>query len=267
MCLIASPPSKSLIDRNVFVTVAFVSSVDEIYKMRLRQEEELIALFFKAGKDDPLILKCSECNIVSQQIRAARGSGLVKKEAVNKALHLIQEIQAQERALEYDPSLARVNEITTLYEKAAQQFDIAGDKRRNEVEEHKMKFLALPKVASIRKGTPQKPKAEPKREPEILETSVEYLDDRVIERLDSDEASQNWAAFGDIHDGKDDNFDESVGNILLEARQDFGDFNVGDEVDTDLDRDGANDGDSFVFAEFDAMMSAAERELDEIRKM
>ena len=253
---------------NVCIAVAFVSSVDDIGKMRYCQEDERIALFFKASKEDPLIFKCQESNIVSQQIRAARGSGLVKKEAIHKALHLIQEIQAQERALEYEPSLARVNEITRLYEKAVQQFLIAGDKRHEEVEEHKMHFLALPKVASIRKGTPQKPKATPKREPEILEASVEYSDERVIQRLDSDEASQNWADFGLSQKGEDKKFDESVEHILMEARQDFGDFNVRDEVDTDcLDREATNDEDSFAFAEFDAMISAAERELDEIRKM
>ena len=138
--------------------IAFISSVDDIYKMRLRQEE-LIALFFKSGKDDPFIFKCSDYKIVSQQIRAARGSGLVKKEAIHKALHLIQEIQAKERALEYDPSLVRVNEISALYDKAAQQFVIAGDERSKEILEHKQRFLELPQVASIQKGTPQKPKA------------------------------------------------------------------------------------------------------------
>jgi len=240
--------------------------------MRLRQEEELMAIFFKSGKNDPFIFKSRGSSIISQQIRAARGSGSAKKEAINKALHLIQEIQAHERALEYEPSLQRVNEITALYDKAVQQFVIADDKRHEEVLEHKNKFLALPKVSSIRKGTPQKPKAEPKREPEILESSVEYLNDDSIHCSDSDDASQNWAVFGDMDSQeaagqhqKESN--ESVDDMLFEARQDFDAFNLGSDVGSDLDRDGVMNGGSFAFAEFDAMMDAAERELDEIRKM
>lgn len=254
--------------------VAFVSSVDEIYKMRLTPEG-MIALFFKTGKDDPFILKCRESEIVSQQIRSARGSGLVQKEAIHKALHLIQEIQAQERALEYQPSLERVNEISALYEKAAQQFVIGGDARSKEILEHKQKFLELPKVASIRKGTPQKPKAVPRKEPEILETSVEYSGDGILHQIESDDAfEKSWADFGKFDSqAKGDEYEvskhQNVDDMLFEARQDFDAFNLGNEAlgHGGTDRDGDENGDSFAFAEFDAMMEAAERELDEIRKM
>lgn len=253
-----------------YIIVAFVSSVDEICKMRLRQEE-LIALFFKAGRDDPFILKCHESEIVSQQIRASRGSGLVKKEAIHKALHLIQEIQAQERALEYQPSLERVDEISALYDKAAQQFVIAGDDRSTEILEHKQRFLNLPKVSSIQKGTPQKPKALPKREPEILETFLEFSGDDAIHQVDSDEVFEGWADFKFFESQSKgvEHKQQNVDDMLFEARQDFDAFNLGNELDrsSGIDRDGDMNRDSFAFAEFDAMMEAAERELDEIRKM
>lgn len=255
-----------------------MSSVDEICKMRVRHEEQLVAIFFKPGKDDPLILNCCESSLVSQEIRAARGSNLVKKEAINKALHLIQEIQAQERALEYQPSLQRVNEIVSLYEKATQQFVIAGDPRHEEVEEHKMKFLKLPKVASIRKGVSPQSTVEPKREPEILESSMDDLADDMIHQIDSDhdDASQNWADFGNMESQEvpeasrrnDEATRESVDNMIFEARQDFDAFNLGKQLDLEVGREGVtSDGESSAFAEFEAMMDAAERELDEIRKM
>lgn len=253
--------------------VAFISSVDEIYKMRLRQDE-LIALFFKTGKEDPLILKCRACEIVSQQIRAARGSGLVKKEAIHKALHLIQEIQAKERALEYEPSLARVNEISALYDKAAEQFVIGGDARSKEILVHKQRFLELPKVASIQKGTPQKPKAFRKREPEILETSIEYIENDAIRQVDSDDLFGGWADFEKFEiqtkgDETNKSKEQNVDDTLFEARQDSDTFKLGNDLGSrDKDRDnGDTNGDSFAFAEFDAMMEAAERELDEIRNM
>lgn len=233
--------------------------------MRYRQEEDLIAVFFASGENDPYIFKCRESAVVSQQIRAARGSGLAKKEAINKALHLIQEIQAKERAVEYDPTLKRVNEIDALYDKAVQQFLIADDARHEEVTEHKMAFLALPKVASIRKGTPQKPKEQLQREPEILET---FMNDE----NDSDEASQNWANFGDkdcqVLGSEKKESNETVDDMLFEARQDFDAFNLGNDLDENTDRDGVNNGElPAAFAEFDAMLAAAERELDEIRKI
>lgn len=258
----------------LFKTVAFVSSVDSIYKMRLRKEEQLIALFFKLGKNDPLILNCNECAIVSQQIRAGRGRGLVKKEAVNKALHLIQEIQAQERALEYQPSQQRVDEIFSLYDRAAEQFELAGEySRQEEVEEHKMKFLAQPNVTSIMSGTPiEQANAEPKRGVEILETSVGGLGDDVIL---SDDEPQNWADFehgGDeVSASKYDIVDESIDDMISETRQDFDAFNIGYEIDSEMNRDGAGSpvvGEGSAFAmQFEAAMTAAERELDEIRKM
>lgn len=244
--------------------VAFISGVDTIQKMRAQNGEGLIALFFKSSPDDPLILKCREYSLVSQQIRDAKGTRLVKKEAINKALHTIQEIMAQESALQLEPTVERISEVTSLYEKAAQQFVLAGDKRYKEVEEHKRKFLEQPHVVSLLEGSPQKPKAEPRREPEILESYD----------TENDDASENWADFSNMDDQEGEHkqsLNTGVVDDIFEYRQDFDAFNLGNEheLDQELDRDGAtNDGEnSFVFAEFDAMLEAAERELDEIRKM
>lgn len=259
------------------ITVAFVSSVDDLYKMALRQQE-LIALFFKSAPNDPMIYKCRESNDVSQLIRASKGSGMVRREATHKALHLIQEIQAQERALVYQPSWERVNEITTLYEMAAQQFVIAEDARHKEVVEHKMRFLALPLVINILNGTFHGPTAQPKREPEILEGSSKEYDGYAIYRRDSDEISAISGSWEELGKREDTAFNASVDDILFEARQDFEhltvsegnhDFFARDGVAdgaTSGVTDGATDGD-ILFADLDAMMNAADKELEEILRM
>jgi hypothetical protein len=246
--------------------------------MRLRQKDGLIALYFKTAPDDPMIYKCSESKVVSQLIRSSKGSGMVRREAIHRALHLVQEIQAQERALEYQPSRKRVNEIENLYEKAAQQFFIAEDDRHEEVVEHKLRFLALPLVVSIMNGTCRASEAQPKREPEILEGSSEELDSQAINRMDSDDISAlsgSWEQLGKHQE--DQAFDESVDDLLFEARQDFEHLHVneGDRNGDFFDRDRVAEGVTseitddeirveISFADLDAMMKAADDELEEI---
>ena len=110
-----------------------------------------------------------------------------------------------------------------------------------------------------------------KREPEILETSVEHMQN-AIHQVDSDDVFGGWADFEKFESqakgGEANMFEQqNVDDALFEARQDFDAFNLGNELGCDKDREGGNNGDSFAFAEFDAMMEAAERELDEIRNM
>lgn len=237
----------------------------------------MIALYFRTGHDDPMIYNCEESSLFSQLIRSTKGSGMVQREAIHKALHLIQEIQAHERALEYQPSIGRVNEITSLYEKAAKQFQIADDSRYEEVLEHKERFLALPLVVNIVKGRMQKPKATPKREPEILETSVDEfdvdweddLDDRLMERLNSNATSGisgSWEyQLSDTNELDDDAFNTSVDEILFEARQDFEQLDISEDRNDDCTPD--DDEESDLNRTFEAMMIAADKELEEIRKM
>lgn len=262
----------------MLITVAFVSSVDELYKMTLRQQE-VIALFFKSVPDDPMIYNCRESNVISQLIRASKGSGMVRREAIHKALHLIQEIQAQERALVYKPSRERVNEITTLYDTAAQQFIIAEDARHKEVVEHKMRFLALPLVKNILNGTFQEPTAQLKREPEILEGSSKEYDGNGIYAMDSDEISAISYSWEALEKREDTAFNASVDDILFEARQDFEHLivsennhdlfaldGIADGETSGVILDGATDGD-FLFADLDAMINAASKKLEEILRM
>lgn len=247
--------------------------------MRLRKEQEMIALFFKSDKEDPLILSCRDCLLISQQIRDVKGQGLVKKETVNKALHLIQSIQAHESALDYQPSLERVNEISSLYDQAAEQFEMAGEQsRRDEVMAHKMKFLSKANVESIISGThAQNPQVETKREPEVFESSVAFSDDENVGSVESDDDDEpeDWADFGEMLEGRQDTRQVRVDNMLDEARQEFDTFNLGDEINMNMDVD--QDGvapvtpdfveDGTAFKEFEAIMNIADRELDEIRMM
>jgi hypothetical protein len=107
------------------------------------------------------------------------------------------------------------------------------------------------------------------------------LDSEAINRIDSDDISAlsgSWEQLGKHQ--KDKAFDESVDDILFEARQDFEHLHVneGDRTGDFFDRDRAaagitneitdeETGGEISFADLDAMMKAADHELEEILKM
>ena len=273
--------------------VVYAAMVDDLFKMRLRRKE-MIALFFKVGLQDPLVYACVESAQISDQIRAVKGSGLEQREAIHRALHLIQQIQAQERALVYQPSVLRVHTTKTLYEEAAQQFQKAGDAREGEVLTHMQHFMALPLVVSLLDGSfepdgyeakrktedgsfdPDGYEAKRKTEPEIFENSITQLEDDEISALsepwtfdheeEDEKESQSWACF-DKEEERGEKIaekplDESTDEI--EAREDFETSNVKGKniVRRDSGRVDSTDGEEW--ANLDVVGSSSRANLYEI---
>jgi hypothetical protein len=241
-------------------TVTFAISIELMAKLKFRRQES-ISLFFKPAPDDPLILMCHDSAAAVHQIQSVLKSHGVKgkhtnaatQKAIHDALQLVQEIQAKERALEYQPSVERVNEIMDLYRQAAERFEVAGDIRHEEVVTHMRKFLAVPLTASILDGSykpEEKPEAAVEKKPDGPVPEGEVLE-RTPEQLDADDDS----ADGD--DETDDAFVKSIDSVLQEAQQDMEKFNAGDVPDDDPDfNDGLDD--------LDAMLADADAELADL---
>lgn len=259
-------------------TVTFSVPIDMMAKLKFRREES-ISLFFKPAPDDPLILMCPDSADAVHQIQSVLKAHGVKgkhtnaatQRAIHEALQIVQDIQAKERALEYQPSTERVNEIMDLYRQAAERFEVAGDVRHEEVVMHLRKFLALPLTASILDGSfkPEKPEGKPATEPgsvpegEVLERSEHQLDsiDDDVEGAKASEKSDDKA------------FSDNIDNVLKEAKADLENLKIDDDLDgilnhgdTDGNLDGgwgATEGDDDL-ADLDAMLADADKELADL---
>lgn len=254
-------------------TVTFAISIELMAKLKFRRQES-ISLFFKPAPDDPLIFMCPDSAAAVQQIQSVLKAHGVKgkhtnattHKAIQEALVLVQEIQAKERALEYQPSAERVSEIMDLYRQAAERFEVAGDARHEEVVTHMRKFLDMPLTVSILDGSykPEEPKEEKKPDGPVPEGEVL---ERTQEQLEADD--DDFVAKADEKDDAD--FEKNIDSVLEEAKKDLEKINDGlddgnlDVVDGDLDIDGDGDldgdGDNDGFDDLDAMLAAADAEL------
>jgi len=237
-------------------TVTFAISIELMAKLKFRRQES-ISLFFKPAPDDPLIFMCPDSAAAVHQIQTVLKSLGVKgkhtnaatQKTIHEALQVVQEIQAKERALEYQPSTQRVDEIMDLYRQSAELFEAAGDVRHQEVMIHMKKFLALPLTTSILDGS-YKPEVKPKKpsnnegaipEGEVLERTKEQLE------ADDDEDSK-------MNEKVDDVFEQTIDTVLKEAKSDYEELNDGLE---DLDGSGEDE----QLSEFNAMLAAADKDL------
>lgn len=238
-------------------TVTFAISIELMAKLKFRRQES-ISLFFKPAPDDPLIFMCPDSAAAVHQIQnvlkdhgvKGKHTNAATQKTIHEALQAVQEIQAKERALEYQPSTERVNEIMDLYRQAAELFESAGDVRHEEVVLHMKKFLALPLTASILDGS-YKPEEKPEKVPskdgpvpegEVLERTKEQLEDEEEEE--------------DLSKSTDDVFEKNIDNVLNEAKTELDELNDGLGDIDDGDDDDLND--------LDAMLAAADKDLADI---
>jgi DNA polymerase/3'-5' exonuclease PolX len=241
--------------------VTFAISIDLLAKLKFRREES-ISLFFKPAPDDPLIFMCPDSAAAVHQIQTVlkahgvRGkhTNAATQKAIHEALQLVQEIQAKERALEYQPSVERVNEIMDLYRQAAERFEVAGDIRHEEVVMHMRKFLAMPQTASILDGSYQ-PEKPPEKETMTEDGTVP--EGEVLERTEEQLEADDDASVGG-HKADDDDFTKNIESVLNEAKTDLQKLNDG--LDEDLDGI-ADDG---GLDDLDAMLNAADKELEDL---
>jgi hypothetical protein len=245
-------------------TVTFAIPIELLAKLKFRRQES-ISLFFKPAPDDPLIFMCPDSAAAVKQIQTVlkshgvkgRHSNSATQKAIHQALQLVQEIQAKERALEYQPSAERVSEIMDLYRQAAERFESAGDVRHEEVLNHLRLFLALPLTASILDGSfkPETSEAKEEKLPNQPVPEGEVLE-RTQEQLEADDDS-----FCRAERHADDEFTKAIDDVLEEAKQDLEqisdgfDGNIGDATG-----DGANDG----MDDLSAMLAAADADLADL---
>lgn len=241
-------------------TVTFAISIELMAKLKFRRQES-ISLFFKPAPDDPLIFMCPDSAAAVHQIQNVLKNHGVKgkhtnaatQKAIHEALQLVQEIQAKERALEYQPSVERVDEIMDLYRQAAERFEVAGDVRHEEVVTHMRKFLAQPLTTSILDGsyTPEEPKEEAEKEPEGPVPEGEVLE-RTKDQLEADDDSVDGG-----NKGQEDDFEKNIDSIVKEAKADL------DEINDGLGDEGSDDGIEGL-DDLDAMLASADAELADL---
>jgi hypothetical protein len=256
-------------------SVVFCIKIDLMSKLKFRRQES-ISLFFKNAPEDPLIYMCPDSGDAVHQIQSVlkrkgvRGkhTNAAAYRAINEALEMVQAIQVKETALQYDPTIERVNEIMDLYRQTAEKFESAGDIRHEEVVTHMRKFLAKPTTISILDGSyaNSTPPPQPTATTELLVSENVINDVLKNEKLDDSEQpieSPRAAA-------EEKQFVENIDNLLKEVKSDL------HRDDDDDDDDYENDGTKPLSAEFttedidlmtadlDAMMKEADKELAEL---
>lgn len=254
--------------------ITFAIPIELMAKLKFRRQES-ISLFFKTAPNDPLIYMCPDSADAVHQIQAVlkrhgvkgKHTNAAAHRAIGEALQLVQEIQTKELALRHDPTVERVNEIMDLYRQAAERFEAAGDVRHEEVVTHMRKFLALPVTTSILDGSYKKAESPEKAkggspsdipEGEVLKPSSLLLNDG--EEDDSGTKSKD----------ADKDFEANMESIMKEAKEDLATFMNDEDDDAPMPKTTISSGGSAddivddAFADLDAMLSEADKELAEL---
>ncbi|KAL7537188.1 hypothetical protein ACHAXR_011730 [Thalassiosira sp. AJA248-18] len=275
-------------------TVTFAIEISRMAKLKFRREESL-SLFFKQASNDPLVYMCLDSAMAVQDIQnvlkrhgvKGKHTNAATQRAVQMALNLVALIQQKEKELIDSPTVDRVNEIMDLYRQAAEKFETAGDPRHAEVMAHMKRFLGQQFTTSILDGTfakmvkkpdatsDEKKSAAPVPQGEILEQPTYNLsndeddDDDVIP-----EAVKKDTPIKETPDELNDSTMQNMEDMMNEAVKDMSDLGMeDDEINNILtspprktsskETDDLTDHDD-TFAELDAMLSDADKELNEL---
>ncbi len=260
-------------------TVSFCIPISQLAKLKFRREES-ISLFFKPAADDPIIYMCVSSADAVKQIQAilkehgvkGKHTNTTMMKAVQVASEMLVDIKVKERVLTEDTHAVpeQVTEIMDLYRQAAEKFEMAGDKRHEEVMAQMREFLAQPHVSSILDGSirPQNQKVdleksavlEPVEDENDLDTSADITDDKKA---------------GSGGDGDDDDLNKAMKaaeDMLNSAHDELKDLGVGDDVD-EIDNFDSNaletkistsSSNKDVVSEFEDMLADADKELEEL---
>lgn len=216
-------------------TVTYIIPISLLAKLKFRRHESL-SLFFKQAQDDPYILMCTDSYDAVQQIQTmlqrygvkGKHTNSTTQRLIQEAMTIIYQVQQKEKALEDAPSKEAVEDIMSLYRQAAELFENANDPRHEEIMEHMREFLAKPFVSALLDSDKQN-------------TSTETTDE--TQRKETDILKDMLKDTDDIFDDNDD-------------------LNVDDL----LNSNGVTADDDGDMEDIDAMLSAADKELDEIMK-
>eukprot|EP00555_Chaetoceros_dichaeta_P007085 CAMPEP_0198259460 /NCGR_PEP_ID=MMETSP1447-20131203/8645_1 /TAXON_ID=420782 /ORGANISM="Chaetoceros dichaeta, Strain CCMP1751" /LENGTH=751 /DNA_ID=CAMNT_0043946851 /DNA_START=293 /DNA_END=2548 /DNA_ORIENTATION=+ len=282
-------------------TVTYAIPVSSLSKLKFRREES-ISLFFRQAPDDPAIYMCASSAEAVKELQGVlkkygvRGkhTNATMQRCVKSAIVMIDEIQAREIELEEagvsEGRRVMVEKIMDLYRQAAEQFELAGDVRHEEVMVHMHEFLAKPLVAEILDGQSVRGSGESKKEAEAeAEAEPEPVPDGEI--LESHETENDNDGSSQVEpDDEGDDVDESneqdsdefqramqaAESMLKDAHDDLKDLGIDDDlhVEEDIDDefglgglsvdDSIGDDGNDVVSEFEDMLKDADKELAEL---
>ena len=260
-------------------------------KLKFRREESL-SLFFKVANDDPLVYMCLDSalavkdiqNVLKQKGVKGKHTNAATQRAIQMALNLVALIQEKEKELLDQPTVDRVNEIMDLYRQAAEKFESAGDPRHEEVMAHMKRFLNQQFTTSILDGTfhneaatvsqsPASPVMEeranlPVPQGEVLE-QCEHLSNDDNDDDDDDILNQSGDSIAnEVMGSNNDTTLDNMEDMLAEAVKDMGDMGMEDdhinEILTSPPKKTTSDDHDDTFAELDAMLNDADKELNEL---
>lgn len=269
-------------------TVAYVIPVSSLAKLKFRRKES-ISLFFRQSPDDPAIYMCDTSADAVKELQGVlkkygvkgKHTNATMQRCVKSAIIMIDEIQAREVELEeageFENRRVMVEKIMNLYRQAAEQFELAGDLRHEEVMVHMHEFLAKPLVLVI---LDSKSKSDNNQKVGEIVPEGEILDPLEAEN-DKDGGGQESPTDGGdkVNAQESDDFHramQAAESMLKDAHDDLKDLgiddagnskeNLGDEFDIDnLDDDGmTGDDDNDVVTEFEDMLKDADKELAEL---
>ena len=216
-------------------TVSFCIPISHLSKLKFRREES-ISLFFKEAPDDPIIYMCHSSADAVNQIQAILKQHAVKgnptnttmTKAVQLAVEFLNDVKEKEIALVEDPRPERVTEIMDLYRQAAEQFEMAGDKRHEEAMSLMREFLAQPHVSGILDGSIN-PKQNEMEASAILEPVTDFSE--LDTSMDNDDQ--------EVDSKEDEHFDKAIKaaeDMLNDAHDDLKDLGVeDDEIENSFD--------------------------------
>jgi len=274
-------------------TVTYAIPVSALAKLKFRREES-ISLFFRQAPDDPAIYMCTSSAEAVKELQGVlkkygvRGkhTNATMQRYVKSAILMIDEIQAREIELDEagvsEGRRVMVEKIMDLYRQTAEQFELAGDVRHEEVMVHMHEFLAKPLVAEILDGQSvrgtgvSKKETEPIPDGEVLEsheTDNDNTDCSVqVEPADSGDANVSNAQDSDEFQRAM----QAAESMLKDAHDDLKDLGIDDDlnVEEDIDDefglgslnidDTTGDDGNDVVSEFEDMLKDADKELAEL---
>ena len=228
-------------------TVVFVSPIAHLVKLKFRRDES-ISLFFRQSAEDPLIYLCQESfdavqciqNVLQKHGVKGKHTTTTTQKLVQSAVNILNAIREKEDSLEQNPSLENVKEVMDLYRQAAEKFESSNDPRHEEVLSEMHAFLAKPLVKSI------------------LETEVDrtHIDGSLPSKNDGEvlkkevKVETTTVASAELDESTDAiNLDNDLDDFMNSTTISEG--NIGDDSHDPM-------------AELDAMLSAADKELNDL---
>ena len=256
-------------------------------KLKFRREESL-SLFFKPSPNDPMVYMCLDSALAVQDIQnvlkehgvKGKHTNAATQRSIQIALNLVGLVQQKEKELIEHPTVENVNVIMDLYRQAAEKFKLAGDPRHAEVMAHMKRFLNQQFTMSILDGTFRSSATDATDENistvpqgEVLEqptysTQLSNDDDDDDGDVIIKSVEKKEAPIDAIPDSLNDSTMENMEQMLDEAVKDMSDLgmeedDINDILESSKEGEGWGDTDD-TFAELDAMLSDADKELNEL---